>query len=92
MTRHASDCAMHNGPALPPGECDCSGIEYTEAREPHDEQVQVWEEEVASVIEPWLKQFEGYDDGVAFHRALRSEIKFIAEAAHAAGMERAKRA
>ena len=77
MTRHASDCAM---------------IEYTEAHEPHDEQVQVWEEEVASVIEPWLKQFEGYDDGVAFHRALRSEIKFIAEAAHAAGMERAKRA
>lgn len=20
---HASDCAMHNGPALPPGPCDC---------------------------------------------------------------------
>lgn len=26
---------------------DVAEIEYTEAREPHDEQVQVWEEEVA---------------------------------------------
>ena len=22
-TKHASDCAVHNGPALPPGPCDC---------------------------------------------------------------------
>lgn len=22
-TQHASDCAVHNGPALPPGRCDC---------------------------------------------------------------------
>lgn len=22
---HASDCAMHNAPALEPGPCDCSG-------------------------------------------------------------------
>ncbi len=71
---------------------DVAEIEYTEAHEPHDEQVQVWEEEVAAAIEPWLKRFEDYDDGVAFHRCLQLEIKFIAEAAHAAGMERAKRA
>lgn len=23
LTRHASDCAAHNAPALPPGPCDC---------------------------------------------------------------------
>jgi len=23
MSEHASDCAVHNGPALPVGECDC---------------------------------------------------------------------
>lgn len=23
--QHASDCATNNGPALPPGECDCGG-------------------------------------------------------------------
>lgn len=22
---HASDCAVHNGPAFPPGPCDCGG-------------------------------------------------------------------
>ena len=24
---HWSDCAVHNGPALPFGECDCGGLE-----------------------------------------------------------------
>lgn len=26
MTEHYSDCAVHNGPALPVGECDCGGF------------------------------------------------------------------
>jgi hypothetical protein len=25
-TIHASDCAIHNAPAYPPGECDCGAI------------------------------------------------------------------
>lgn len=31
---HASDCAMHNGPALDPGPCDCGPVatdDYSEA-------------------------------------------------------------
>ena len=24
--KHWSDCAVHNGPAYPPGPCNCSGI------------------------------------------------------------------
>lgn len=24
---HASDCALHNGPALPPGPCDCGAFQ-----------------------------------------------------------------
>ena len=24
--RHASDCAVHNGPALKPGPCDCGAV------------------------------------------------------------------
>ncbi len=27
MTKHASDCAVHNAPALEPGPCDCGGME-----------------------------------------------------------------
>ena len=26
---HWSDCAVHNGPAFPVGECDCGGLELT---------------------------------------------------------------
>lgn len=26
---HWSDCAVHNGPALPAGECDCGGVPPT---------------------------------------------------------------
>lgn len=24
--QHTSDCAIHNAPALPPGQCDCGGV------------------------------------------------------------------
>lgn len=36
---HASDCALHNGPALPTGECDCGALKKSEpfpAPEPHN--------------------------------------------------------
>ncbi len=29
---HASDCAMHNMPAMPNGECDCGALKYIEAK------------------------------------------------------------
>jgi len=37
---HASDCAQNNGPALPVGDCDCDGYDYTDA-----------EVEIGSVVE-----------------------------------------
>lgn len=27
--QHASDCALHNAPALPPGPCDCLDCSFT---------------------------------------------------------------
>jgi hypothetical protein len=30
---HWSDCAVHNAPALPLGECDCGGLDLT--HDPH---------------------------------------------------------
>lgn len=35
MTKHASDCAMNNSPALPPGDCDC-GLVPVPAVEPNE--------------------------------------------------------
>ena len=29
--QHASDCAVHNAPAMEPGPCDCGAIEVTDA-------------------------------------------------------------
>lgn len=34
MTTHASDCALHNAPALPPGPCDCGADNYADAAAP----------------------------------------------------------
>lgn len=65
--------------------------EYTNAHEPHDEQVEVWADEVADALLEWLNDFACYDDKLAFFAALKREIKCIAESAHAAGMERMKR-
>ncbi len=64
--------------------------EYTEAHEPHDEQVQVWGSQVAEALEPWIKEFDSYDDKLAFFKVLEDEIREIGIAAHEAGMIRAK--
>lgn len=34
-TKHWSDCAVHNGPALPAGECDCGGLELADDASHH---------------------------------------------------------
>ena len=36
MIGHWSDCAIHNEPASPAGECDCGTIVYLEAYSPYD--------------------------------------------------------
>lgn len=66
-------------------------IEYTEAHEPHDEQVAVWADDVAEALLPWLKEFSDYEDKLAFFRALQSQLQDVAVSAHAAGMIRARR-
>ena len=66
-------------------------MDFTEANEPHDEQVEVWVEHVTQALLPWLKEPETYDDKVILHRVLSHELRRIAEAAHAAGMDRAAR-
>lgn len=77
---------------------ECGGqretMEYTEAHEPHHDQAVVWTEQVAEALLPWLKDFDSYDDKVAFLTTLQDELTDIGVAAHAAGMlrERAKKA
>ena len=71
---------------------DFLGSGWDQAHEPHDEQVQVWTDDVAEALLPWLKNFESYDDKVAFLATLAAEIKSVTEAAHAAGMIRAQKA
>ena len=66
-------------------------MDYTEANEPHDKQVEDWVEHVTQALIPWLTELESYDDKVILHRVLFHELRRIAEAAHAAGMNRAAR-
>lgn len=70
---------------------DCGSLAvYSKADEPHDEQVQLWSEDVAEAMQPWLRDFQSYDDKIDFFTALNHQLKQIGEAAHAAGMLRAK--
>jgi len=63
-------------------------MEYTEAHEPHHDQVVVWSDDLTEALQPWLKDFESYDDKLRFFEALHDEIAGIAISAHAAGMLR----
>jgi hypothetical protein len=93
----ACDCSPMDVHDYGPCGEDCGSlsgraIEYTEAHEPHDEQVQVWSDNAAEALLPWLKAFDDYEDKLAFFRALADEIKDVAVSAHAAGMIRARKA
>lgn len=66
------------------------GSEWDQANEPHDDQVSNWADDMAEALLPWLKDFGDYDDKLAFFAALKRELKSVGEAAHAAGMSRAK--
>ena len=65
-------------------------LEYTNIYEPHDEQVRVWGVEVAEALESWIKDFDSYDDKIAFFKTLETKIKSISMDAHAAGMDRVR--
>ncbi len=49
----------------------------------HDEQLVIWSDDVADAIQPWLKDFDSYDDKVQFFEALKSELLAIGEVAFA---------
>lgn len=63
-------------------------MDYTEANEPHHDQVVAWSDDIAEALLPWLKEFNDYDDKLRFFAALHDEIAGIAIVAHAAGMKR----
>lgn len=63
-------------------------IDFDRAGEPHDEQVLVWGEETASALLDWMRDFEDYDDKIAFFNVLERELKTIGQAAHEAGFQR----
>lgn len=60
-------------------------MDYTEANEPHDDQIQAWVEQVLEALMPWLKDPESYDDKIMLAATLGVELKEIAVAAHTAG-------
>lgn len=43
----------------------------------HDEQLDVWAEELTFAIHEWLKEPDTYDDKVQLARAMKAEIKDI---------------
>ena len=54
MKEHWSDCAIHNGPALEPGPCDCDGLELADDANPQSgltrpEKIALWFVSAAAV-------------------------------------------
>jgi glutaredoxin 2 len=47
----------------------------------HDEQLDIWAEELTFAILEWLKEPESYDDKIMLANVLKHEIKFIVESA-----------
>jgi len=47
------------------------------ARVCHDDQLEVWASEIMEAIEPWLTQFDSYDDKVLLAETLKHEVRAI---------------
>jgi len=47
----------------------------------HDEQLEVWVEELSWSIHEWIADFDDYDDKVAFFRRLKDGIRSVATSA-----------
>lgn len=43
----------------------------------HDDQLEVWASEIMEAIEPWLAEFDSYDDKVLLAETLKHEARAI---------------